>query len=59
MDIDAKSIRDTSEAVRVAAVAVTMILRDLRDRGITIELPLIGIIPIKVGPAVKQKEGDE
>ena len=49
MDTDTKTIRETSEAIRVAAAAVTTILRELRERGITIDCCL-GTISIKIGP---------
>ena len=56
MDTDTKTIRETAKAIGVAAAAVTTSLRELRSRGITIELPLIGIIPIKIGPVEKPAE---
>lgn len=55
MGTDTKTIRETAKAIGVAAVAVTTILRELRERGITIDCWL-GTISIKIGPVEKPAE---
>lgn len=42
-------------SIRKASEAVTVLIAELRERGITIELFGI-VIPIKIGPAVKPSE---
>lgn len=46
---------ESPTSIRKASEAVTALITELRERGVTIELFGI-IIPIKIGPAVKASE---